>query len=565
MPRLLSAAGFAVLMLTGLSTGCASRVTSFEQATSDFVYSSLALSPVSATAAGYHVHQGQALDELLDDYSPEGITRQHNFYTGVNSRLQEFDPAQLSAEERADYGMISDQISLALLELDSIQSYKHNPTIYVELVGNALFTPYSLNYAPKTERYRQIVKRLEAIPVLMDQAKANLVDAPEVWNHVAREENEGNITMIEQTLRKDVPADLTPDYERAARLAVTALQGFNVWLEALSGHTYDWRLGKENYARKFRYVLATGNTPEQTLAQAEAALKATHEELAKLAAPKSAREALDDVAKVHATPATYFDEARQDLERAKQFVVARGLVPLASGGSLEVIPTPEFMRGAYGVGGFNPAPALEPELGAFYWVTPIPKSWPPERVESKLREYNTYGMEHLTIHEAMPGHWVQAQYANQIQPAGRRLLRALYGNGPYVEGWAVYTQQLLTEEGYRSGEPGMKLTFLKQMLRVITNTILDIRLQTMGMTDQEALDLMENDAFQEKEEAVAKLQRAQLSSCQLPMYFVGVTGWNRVRDDVRKREATGFNISTFHRRALEEGAVPLPVLNKLLE
>lgn len=567
MTRSINPYGVLLAGATALAlVGCAPKPTPFEQATEDFVYSSLAQTPVSATAAGYHVHQGITLDDLLDDYSPEGLARQRIFLLGVRGRINGFPQNELSPEERADYRIIDDQISLSLLELDTIQSYRHNPTVYVELIGNALFNPYVLEYAPKEERFRHIVRRLEAIPRLIEQAKSNLQDAPEVWNRVAREENEGNISLIAETLQKAVPEAVKPDFEHAAGPALEALRGFNTWLnETLSQKTSDWRLGKDSYAQKFRYVLATGKTPEETLTDAEAQLKATRAEMEKLVAPKTVREALDEIASHHATPASYFDEAKEDLERARQFVEARGLVPLPSGGTLEVIPTPEFMRGSYGVGGFNPAPALEPQLGAFYWITPIPKNASRESAESRLREYNTYGLEHLTIHEAMPGHWVQFEYANQIQPKGRRLLRNLFGNGPYVEGWAVYAQQFMTQAGYRNGDIGMKLTYQKQMLRVLANTILDIRLQTMGMTDQQALDLMIGETYQEKEEATGKLQRAQLSSCQLPMYFVGVTGWNQVLTDQQKRRGPAFNQANFHKRALEEGAVPLPVLKTLLE
>src|SRR5205085_9443316 len=138
-------------------------------------------------------------------------------------------------------------------------------------------------------------------------------------------------------------------------------------------------------------------------------------------------------------------------------------------------------------------------------------------------------------------------------------------NGPYSEGWAVYTQQVMTDQGYPNNDPGMRLTWLKQSLRVLANTILDIRLQTMGMTDQQALDLMINDTFQEKEEATGKLQRAQLSSCQLPTYFVGWRGWLDAREDYKKRKGAAFQLPAFHDAALKESAVPLPVLSSLLK
>ncbi len=537
----------------------------FEQVRSDFVFGSLALSPVSATQQGYHVHNGVALDEMLDDFSPAGMRGQHMFWTRFRDRISKIDPQSLSAEDRADFDMIRDQVSLALLELDTIQNWRHNPTEYVELTGAAIFAPYVLEYAPKETRYRQIIARLRKIPNLMEQAKQNLDSAPPIWNTVAQQENDGNIDLISNTVKSGVPASLASNYDNAAKAAVDALRAFNEWLKTdLSKRQSDWRLGSANYAEKFRYALETGKTPAQVLAEAEAELKITQDKMAKLAAPLSIRAALDRIARQHTTPENYFDEARKDLAEATEFVRKKNLVPLFDAKNLQVIPTPEFMRGIYGVGGFNPAPALEPQLGAFFWITPIPKDWPKERVESKLREYNRYGMQQLVIHEAMPGHYVQFEYANRVQPQSRRLLRNIYGNGPYVEGWAFYTQQLMTDEGYMNNDPGLRMTLYKQILRGIGNTILDIRLQTMGMTDDQAMDFMLNQTFQEKEEAVAKLQRAKLSSVQLPTYFVGWKGWLQVRAGYEKAKGTSFNLADFHQRALEQSAVPLPVLDRLL-
>ena len=538
----------------------------FTKLTEDFVYGNLALSPISATQAGYHMHQGVALDEALDDMGPSGIAAQRSFLTGLQSRIAAFDPKLLDKEQAADLEIMKSSLALNMLELDSIQSYKHNPTAYVEAAGNALFAPYVLNYAPLEKRFEQIAKRLEKMPGLFEQAKANLVDAPEVWNRVAQEENQGNLDLIDKTLRGAVPQAQRAAFEAAADKAIPALRDFNAFLkDTLSEKTSDWRLGKEKYARKFEYVLATGKTPEQLLAEAEVELKKDREEMAMLAAPKSVKQALDEIARQHATPETYMSEARKSLDQATAFVREKGLLTVPSSGNLQVIDTPEFLRGIYAVGGFNQAPALEPQLGAYYWVTPIPKAWSKGRVESKLREYNNFGLQHLTIHEAMPGHYVQFEYANQVKPQSRRALRSIFGNGPYVEGWAFYTQQMVVDEGYLADQPGIKLTLYKQILRGVANAILDIRLQTMGMTDQQALDLMINDTYQEKEEATAKLQRAQLSSCQLPTYFAGWKGWLEARDRYQRKRGSAFSLRDFHERALKESAVPLPVLMALLE
>jgi len=538
----------------------------FDNLVDDFVLSTLALSPTNATAAGYHVHKGVSLDDLLDDFSPAGIAASRSMLQDFGARIAASDVAALDDEQKADIDIMRDAIGAGRLELDDIQSYRHNPTTYVELVGNALYTPYVLHYAPAPQRFRHIIARLKRIPELVGQAESNLKDSPEIWNSVAREENTGNLDLIDGTLRKECPAQLRKDYDAAAAPALESLKSFSTWLEAtLSKKTSDWRLGPDLYAKKFRLQLAIGKTPQQLLAEAEADLARTREEMVRLAAPKTLEQALADVASQHATPATYMAVAEQSLASATAFVKAKDLVTLSSTSNLRVIETPVFLRGIYGVGGFNGAPALEPKLGAFYWVTPISPSWPQARIDSKLREYNTSGMQHLTVHEAMPGHYVQAEYANAIMPRSRRLLRGIFGNGPYIEGWAVYAQQMMAEQGYESDTPGYRLTLAKQMLRVLANTILDVKLQTQNMTDQEALDLMMQGAFQEREEATAKLQRAKLSSCQLPTYYAGLKGWLKVREDYRARFGADVPLKQFHEAALRQGAVPLPVLDELLQ
>jgi uncharacterized protein (DUF885 family) len=538
----------------------------FDQLASDYIYGSLGLSPVAATGAGYHLHNGVPLDELLDDYSAQGLDALRGFLRRFEQRIAALDKAALSKDQLADLEILNNSIRLSLLDLDTIQSYKHNPTVYVELAGSALFTPYMLNYAPIEKRFEHITRRLEKMPALFAQARANLVDAPEVWNRVAREENQGNIALIDKTLRAAAPPASRAAYDRAAATAVAALREFNVFLQiSLSKKTSDWRLGRENYARKFGYVMAVGKTPEQLLAEAEADLKSVRARMARLAAPRSVPEALADVARQHSTPQTYVARARESLAEATAFVRAQDLLTLPTRSNLEVIETPEFMRGIYAVGGFNAAPPLEPHLGAFYWITPIPESWPQDRIESKLREYNDFGLQQLTIHEAMPGHYVQLEYANDVQPLTRRLLRSLFANGPYVEGYAVYAQQMMQEAGYLQGSVPLQLTFYKQVLRVLANTILDVRLHTMGMTDQQALDLMIQDTFQEKEEATAKLQRAQLSSCQLPTYYAGWKGWLELREKYKQRKGADYSLKQFNEWALRQSGVPLAVLEGLLE
>ncbi len=586
MWRYAAAVGAVLLLISGCSHQSSAP---FGALADEFVYTTLSFSPVTATGTGLHQYKGQNLDELLDDFGPASLERQRQFYQDFRKRMAAVPDGGLTAEDRADRTILEDQVGLALLDLDEIHSPLHSPTLYVETLGNAFFNPYVLEFAPKPQRMRDIIARLQKVPAFLEQARKNLVSSPEIWTSVAIQENEGNLALVDRTIRAEMPADLRGAFEAAATPALAAMRSFQDYLKNDLAHRAgaDWRLGRDRYARKFRYALEAGAEPAATLMQAEQRLAEVRARMLEIALPlhktmypshrdhaelpaeerenKVIGEVLGKIADRHSTPESYMDDARKDLDEARAFVQQKHLLTLPARSNLQVIPTPEFMRGIYSVGGFSPAPPLEPQLGAFYWVTPIPKDWPKARVESKLREYNFYKLKLLTIHEAIPGHYVQAEIANDVQPQSRRVLRSVYGNGPYVEGWAQYATQTMLDEGFLNHSPEMALTFAKEELRVLANAILDIRLHTMEMTDQEALDLMEKQTFQEKEEAEGKLQRAKLSSCQLPMYFLGWRAWNQVRDQYKQEKGSSFRLSDFNDRALQQGAVPLTVLPGLLE
>ena len=555
----------------------------------EFVFTTLSFSPALATSVGLHQYQKQNLDDLLDDVSPPSLDRQKAFFEHFQQRLSELKQDQFTAEEKADLTILQQQTALALLDFNEVHEHMHNPTLYVETLGNALFGPFVLEYAPLDRRMQSIMARLRAVPLYLDSAASNLVSSPPLWTKVAAEENEGNIRLVDKTIRAAAGPQMADAYAAAARPALDAMNRFQGFLKTNLTRRDDasWRLGQNRYTRKFRYSLGAGIEADTTLEMAESELSRVRARMFDLALPlhhqmepkhgdhadlagderqnRVIGEVLARIAERHSTRESYMDDARQDLAEARAFVERKRFLTLPPRSNLQVIPTPEFMRGAYSVGGFNSAPALEPRLGAFYWVTPIPPEWPNDRVESKLREYNFYKLKLLTIHEAMPGHYVQMEIANGVQPEWRRVLRSVYGNGPYIEGWGEYSTQVMLDEGFLDHSPELALTFAKEELRVIANAILDVRLQMLDMTDQEALDLMEKRTFQEPEEATEKLQRAKLSSCQLPMYFLGWRGWLRARDQYRQKKGAAYSAAAFHDAALQQGAVPLTVLPQLLE
>jgi len=562
-----------------------------------FVKDSLALSPVNASQAGYHKHVDKSgntikLDAQLDDVGLEGMTAQAKFYRGWRDRFRQEAPvSSLNAEDAADYRLINDQIALNLLEFETIQNYKHNPTVYVELLGNGLFLPLSQEYDSREARLGDVLSRIAQIPRFLRQAKSQLVDSDPVFISTAIDENEGNRGLLD-SIGSDVQSnsDLKAKYEQVAPAAKKAVAEFSDWLKNDLGHrptnNRTWRLGPQWYAEKFHYVMETSIEPGQLLADAESRLKEVRAEMLQIALPlykemypgqedysnlpaherenKIITAVLGKISEEHPKRDQLIQAVKADLDGIKQFIREKKIVALSSRENLKVIPTPEFMRGIYSVAGFHNPPPLEPTAEAQYWVTPIDPKMSDAKAESKLREYNNYTLKWLTMHEALPGHYIQFEHADDVEPITRRLVRGLFGNGAYVEGWAEYICDVMTRAGYLDNSPKFRLMRLKVSLRSMVNTILDIRMQTMNMSDQEALDLMMKDAFQTQAEADGKLLRAKLSSTQLPTYFVGTRQWWVLRKKYEAAKGSAFNLEEFHNRALNQGPLPLEYLEKII-
>ncbi|MGA3348250.1 MAG: DUF885 domain-containing protein [Candidatus Sulfotelmatobacter sp.] len=570
----------------------------FAKLSEEFIHEALALSPSNASQAGYHQYvdpktgKTVALDALLDDVSTAGMAEQRRAYVQWRERFHTETPlASLGAEDAADWQLIDDQIALNLLELDRIQNYKHNPTFYVELLGGALFQPLTDDYAAKEVRIGDILSRIAATPRFLEQARSQLVNADPIFIKVAVDENDGNLDLIQSTIAAAIPAGskLKAEFDLVAPPAIEALKSFSSWLqEDLSKRKTDrtWRLGKELYAEKFRLVMETPVTPDQVLVDAEAELKKTRAEMLQIALPlhkqyypdhddhaslspqerenKVIGEVLSKISEDHPQRDDLMRTINDDLAGVRQFIIDKKIVSLKSRDNLKVIPTPPFMRGIYSVAGFHSAPPLDPNAEAQYWVTPIDPTTPADKAESKLREYNNWVLKWLTIHEALPGHYVQAEHANEIQPLTRRLVRGIFGNGAYVEGWAEYIAQVMMQQGFAKGDPRYRISYLKVWLRAVGNTVLDVRMQTMGMTDDQAMSFMMNDAFQTRAEAEGKLQRAKLSSTQLPTYYVGTSEWWKLRHAYEAAKGKDFTLAEFHDRALDQGALPVPWLENIL-
>lgn len=569
----------------------------FARLADQFMKDSLALVPSTASQAGYHKHVDKAgkeieLDAVLDDVSSVAYAKQKTFYEEWQQRLRKDAPlASLSEEDAADWRLIDDQISLSLLELDKIQNYRHNPALVVEMIGSALFQPLTEDYAPKEKRLSHIISRIGQIPRALSDVKTYLTNSNEVYVKSAIDENDGNIELIENTIKAEIQPGSAQmlEYDKVAPLAVAALKDYKKWLETyLSKQPCDrsWRLGDKLYQEKFRYVMESDHSPAQVLADAESDLKSVRAEMLKLALPMHKKmypehsehsdlkehakenqiigEVLKKISDEHPKREDLQKAIEADLEGIKAFIREKKIVALSDRDNLKVVPTPVFQRAVLSVAAFHSAPALNPKAEAQYWVTPIDSSVSNERAESKLREYNNFTLKWLTIHEALPGHYIQFEHLNDLKPEWRRLLRSLCGNGAYIEGWAEYIAQVMMDEGYMADDQRFRMIMKKIRLRLLCNAILDIKMHTQNMSDKEALDLMMVDGFQTQAEAEGKLRRAQLTSTQLPTYYVGVREWLSFRKKYQAAAGGKFDMLNFHNMALDEGPLSVPAVEKIM-
>jgi uncharacterized protein (DUF885 family) len=523
-------------------------------------------SPTAASTVGYH---DKGVDQRLDDNSPGSLKRRSTWLHDFSHKLETLK-GELDREDAADRDLLRQSIKLELLELDEAHDYARRCDYPVDALGAIFFMMVARDYAPLERRATDVAARLREVSRYLKQAQALVtVNVPD-FRAAAKDDGEGLIEYLQK--------QIAPPFERTkARAQIDqalpgAIDAVKAYLAFVDGELAkkppaSFRYGKALYDKRFQPYLQTDRTPAEVLAAAQQRMAEVKKEMAllaqKLVGKPDVRAALDLVAKDHPKPEELFATVRAQLAQATAFVRQKKLMTLADQDNLKVVETPPFLRSQLGVAAFDGAPPLQPSLGAFYYVTPFPRDWPQEKIESKLREYNRWMLQVLTIHEAMPGHYVQFEKANQLQPDTRRALRWVLGAGAYIEGWAVYAQDVMVDAGYAGGDPKLRLTNLKMELRALSNSILDIQLQSGELTDEQAMKLMTGDALQERSEAELKLRRAKLSVTQLCSYFVGMEAWRALRKTAEKQP--GFDLRTFHDRALGEGPVTLPTLPSLLK
>lgn len=540
----------------------------FEALARSYIEKLLEMEPERATQLGDHRY-----DNRLNDYSMEGVRRSRAFSQQYLKELDAIQVSRLSRVNSVDYRIMRSRLEYNLFQLDVLREYEWNPLRYN--IGNAIYELLARDFAPLKVRLRNAKERLRGVPLVVQAAKANLKNPPRIHTETAISQNKGTINLIRKEL--DSFARQEPEVKNeliaAQTAAIEALEDYGRWLEKelLPRSTGDFRLGDEKYRRKLAFALESDMTKEEILRRGLVDLRSTQDAMYEVALPlykkyfpqerDAARlsdkklvikAALARLAETRPTNETIVELATEDLKETTAFVRSRGIVTVPEE-PVKIIVMPEFDRGV-AVAYCRSAPPLEPQGETLYAISPTPKDWSTARVESFFREYNNYMIQDLTIHEAMPGHYLQLAHSNRFKAP--TLVRAIFRSGTFAEGWAVYAEQVMAEAGYGGAE--VRMQQLKMKLRTIINAIIDQKIHTNGMTEKEALDLMMNEGFQEEGEAAGKWTRARLTSTQLSTYYVGVLEVNDIRRAYEaKMKGSGIDYKKLHNTMLSFGT-PAP-------
>jgi uncharacterized protein (DUF885 family) len=539
------------------------------------------LHPGYATALGNH-----AYDDQVEDLSAAGRARDAEFLRTTLTELSAIPRASLSRDDQVDAALLDNDLRYQLWTLEVLQPFAWDPQGAAGTISGGLYALAARDFAPWPQRLRAATKRMEAVPAMFAQMRESIVPArvPAIYATTVAKQNAGILQIVDTMLSPHKGTLSRGDrvrFDRAVATLRTATAEQQRWLDGVlvPAANGEFRLRSELYDQKVKFALLSPLSRTEIKARAVRAAAETRSEMYQLArfvlrgqpkapptpakpTPAQQQKAIEAALEMsyarRPTRSQVMDKARATLETATAFVREKKLVRVPTT-PVQIIEMPKFQQGVAVAYCDSPGP-LEKHLGTFYAVSPIPADWTDAQTTSFLREYNNYMIHDLSIHEAMPGHYLQIAHSNE----NKSVLRAVLSSGPFVEGWAVYAERLMADADYLDGDPLFKLTVLKMRMRSITNTLLDIGIHTEGLSEAQAMKLMMEGAFQQEREAAGKWTRARLGSTQLLSYFVGYSEHMDMRREAERRAGAKFDLMRYNDAAISHGSPPVRFVRALM-
>ncbi len=519
-------------------------------------------SPLSATYAGIHKYDHE-LDNVKDDFIRD-VNEHRKRYLAEISKIPK---QELTDEEQIDWQLLRNEIESTIKDSEEIQFWKTRAAVYPELCAHSMFILFVREFAPLEDRASAIVSRMREVPRVLEDGARNLENCPQLFVNLGIEMTDGCTSFIQDLMPKlgtKVPK-MKQQLEAAGRKALSALQRYRQYLEAellnktkgdfaVGGELFDFKL-KTNHMLSYdaQDILEIGR--EIKLRTEEALRQAT----LRIDPDKKWYEVISDIKKMHPQPSELLQTYKKEMESARDFVLQKNLVTVPADENLDVIPTPSFSRPIIPYAAYmNPAQFEKQQTGHFY-VTLIEDDLSPKEKEEILRGHPTFGIPVIALHEGYPGHHLQLVIANKLKNRLRRLLETTV----FVEGWALYCEEMMYEAGFYS-DPRSRLLQLKDQLWRACRVIIDVGLHTKTMSYQQAVDLLVNDAKLERVHAQKEVTRYTYTPTQPMSYLIGKKQILELRNDYQKKHGDDFNLKEFHDKLLSFGSIPVCLIRKAL-
>jgi uncharacterized protein (DUF885 family) len=530
--------------------------------------------PGWASTAGYH-----AYDSVLVVPDDADRQRQLEFCKVHLDSLKGYDRDKLSDNNKTDHMMMQNQLESTVWGINEFRAHEWNPAQYN--VSEGMAELLNGTYDSLDTRLNSLYLKMQNIPAYYEAAKKNIKTPTAEHRQLAIDQNLGGTSVLEKDLQDALTKSHLDDAKKQAitaraATAVAAMKDYAQWLKEMKVDTpRSFRIGKELYTKKFGYDIQSGYTAEQVYEKALAHKKELHIKMAVLAGKlwskymgtgakpadtmQLIRQVIDKISLKHTHPDSFQTTIEKQIPELTAFVKAKNLIYLDPSKPLVVRKEPAYMAGVAGASISAPGPY--DKGGNTYYNVGSLAAYTPEAAESFLREYNYYTLQILNIHEAIPGHYAQLVYSNQ-SPS---IVKAIFGNGAMVEGWAVYTELMMLENGYGNNEDELWLMYYKWNLRSTCNTILDYDVHVNNMDKEAAMNLLVNEAFQQKAEAEGKWRRVTLSQVQLCSYFTGYTEIYDFREALKAKMGAKFDLKAFHEKLLSYGSAPVKNIREMME
>ena len=524
--------------------------------------------PAMATHAGIHTY-----DSELRGFTPEERAAHH---AQLKARLaalpQQVDRAALPPLDQADYDILENHLRARILDYEAVRNWERNPNTWLGTAAFPLFQLINRDFAPLEQRMRSAVSRMKQIPTVFSTAQATLKNPPKLWTEIALMQAQGTRALYAETLPKAFAsvqdAALQEAFKQEQARCLAAIDGFIRFLreDLLPRSNGDFVIGEQIYRQKLLYEEGVTEDIDSLLAWGKAELKRTQDQFREVAARitpgKAPMDVYRELGKEHPAPAELVPTTRAMLEEIRQFLVDKRIITVPSEVRALVAETPAFNRSLSFASMSMPGAFETRATEAYYYVTPPEPTWTPEQTAQHMSFYNRYALQIVSIHEAYPGHFVQFLWTHRVDSKVRRML----GSATFSEGWGLYTEQMMLDEGYGGTGPDadkLRLNQLALYLQRLARYMVGLSLHTRGMTYEQAVRFFEEEAYMTRTNAEREARRGTSDPTYL-VYALGKRMLLELREDARAKWGADFTLQRFHDQAVSYGYPPIPILRRLM-